>query len=393
MKILIIHCAYQYKGGEDTVVEEEMKLLQNTGAETALLHFSNDGETGLKVLQLPFNIGAYRKARKAIKRFAPDIVHIHNLHFAASPSVIYAVKHSGVPFVCTLHNYRLLCPSAILFHKGEAFLDSLEQTFPWTAVKKGVYKNSRLLTFWMAFSMQVHHWLGTWRLPNRFIVLSKHARQIFLDSKLRLQRGQVVVKPNFCSVPALVPEERGKEFLFVGRLSAEKGIPLLLDIFSSSTHKIIIAGNGPLKDEVMAASKKFPNIVYAGTLQKAELMQLMQRCSALVFPSIWYEGMPLTIIEAFACGLPVLATKLGAMEYMVTPGHDGLLFEAGSKTGLRKALDEWTLIPAAQKEKFSANAQHTYREFYTPEKNAEQLLHIYQSVLGKEQPVAVAFAG
>lgn len=392
MKILIIHCAYQYKGGEDTVVEEETKLLRGAGHVVELLRFTNEGNTLLKILQLSFNFSSYLKAKKKIKRFLPDVIHIHNLHFAASPSVIYAAKHSRVPFVCTLHNYRLLCPSAILFHKGEAFLDSLSRPFPWKAVRAGVYKNSRLLSFWMALSMQVHHWLGTWKLPHRYVVLSEHAKKIFLQSKLRLEEEQFVVKPNFCFAPQQLQYNGQQNFLFVGRLSLEKGVPLLLRIFSSSAHHITLAGDGPLKEQVIEYAKKYPNIRYAGSLKKPQLTELMQGSSALVFPSIWYEGMPLTIIEAFSNGLPVMATKLGAMEYMVTPEQDGLLFEAGNESDLKGILAQWHAMSPGEKALYRQNARATYENFYTPEKNAEQLLAIYHSVQREGKEPSLAFA-
>lgn len=383
MRVLIVHCAYQFKGGEDTVVGEESTLLRNAGVTVEILPFSNEGSAPAKVLQLPFNWSAYRKTRKAIAAFCPDVVHIHNLHFAASPSVLYAAKHAGVPFVCTLHNYRLLCPSAILFHNGQPFLDSLERNFPWKAVRKGVYKNSKALTFWMAFSMQVHHWLGTWHMPAKYIALSGHASKIFQNSRLNLPAAQIVVKPNFCSLPLLTPQERGDDFLFVGRLSVEKGIPLLLQVFTKTNHRLIIAGDGPMKEEVIRTTQAHANITYVGSLKKEDLMRLMQQCTALVFPSIWYEGMPLTIIEAFACGLPVLATKLGAMEYMVTPGEDGLLFEAGNAQEVRAVLDEWQSFTPTEKSVFGLHARATYERWYTPEKNLQQLLAIYADVMAR----------
>jgi glycosyltransferase involved in cell wall biosynthesis len=307
--------------------------------------------------------------------------------------VIYAVKQSKVPLVCTLHNYRLLCPSAILFYQGHVFLDSLQRAFPWKAVKKGVYKNSRLLTFWMAFAMQVHHWLGTWHLPNRFVVLSKHAKELFMQSGIKFREGQLIIKPNFCSLPPLEAVNRTGEFVFIGRLSEEKGVPLLLKAFSSSTHKITIVGDGPLREEVKTYSQKYPNISYAGYLQKTEVVNLLSHSSALVFPSIWYEAMPLTVIEALACGTPVIATKLGAMEYMVTPNQDGILFEAGNETKLQQALNIWADLSTSEKERYSKNARATYEQFYTPAKNAEQLLAIYHSVQKVPEPASLSFAG
>ncbi|HEX8313511.1 MAG TPA: glycosyltransferase family 4 protein [Flavisolibacter sp.] len=380
MKILMIHCFYQLKAGEETVVEEEVALLEKIGIEVELLKFHNKGRVLAKYLQLPFNFSSYLAVKKKIKQFRPDVVHVHNLHFSGSPSVIYAVKNSKVPLVCTLHNYRLLCPSNTLFYNGQPFLDSLQRTFPLQAVKKGVYRNSKLLTFWMGVSMQIHHWFGTWKTPDRFIVLSNHAKDMFSQSKMKFREGQLIVKPNFCASPRQEDCERSDTFVYVGRLSKDKGVALLLQVFSSSSYRIVLAGDGPLKDEVIASSKKYSNITYAGILSKVEIVELLSSSSALIFPSIWYEGMPLTIIEALACGTPVIASKLGVMEHMISHGHDGLLFEANNPNCLAQAIDWWNRLSTSEKERYRRNARSAYEKSYTPEKNAEQLISIYQSV-------------
>ncbi|MGI4022318.1 MAG: glycosyltransferase family 4 protein [Janthinobacterium lividum] len=387
MKVLIIHTSYQYKGGEDTVVAEEIKLLQSAGITVKLLEFNNYQNALLKLLTLPFNIQSYSETKKTISTFQPDIVHIHNLHFGGSPSVIYAIKRSKIPFVTTLHNYRLLCPSGILFHNGKLFLDSLHQSFPWKAVQLGVYKNSKLITLWVGLSMYLHQKLGTWKMCNRFILLSEHARKLFLNSKLGLISSQLVIKPNFCSVPILKERKANNHFLYVGRLSKEKGIMLLLSVFSSCGYQIKIAGNGPLKNEVINYSSKYPNIEFLGSLNKTEVFDLLQNCTALIFPSIWYEGMPLTIIESFACGTPVISSKLGAMETMIIAEYNGLHFESQNEKDFKKALDVWHYLTEEQKQVYRLNARKTYDSNYTPDLNINQLLNIYNEVIKEKNRV------
>ncbi|MEX8548552.1 MAG: glycosyltransferase family 4 protein [Mucilaginibacter sp.] len=384
MKVLVIHTQYQYKGGEDTVVAEEIKLLQAAGVEVELLTFDNHKNALFKLLQLPFNLQSYSKTKSKLAGFRPDIVHIHNLHFGGSASVIYAIKRSKVPFVITIHNFRLLCPSGTLFYNGKLFLDSLQQNFPWKAVKLGVYKNSKLITFWLGLSMFIHKKMGTWKIPNRYIVLSEHAKQLFQTSQLGLSAKQIVIKPNFVSVPIQEEKQRLDEFLYVGRLSEEKGIMLLLSVFSSSRYKIKIAGDGPLKEEVQHYSSKYPNIEFLGILNKDEVYTLMQTCSALVFPSVWFEGMPLTIIEAFAHGLPVLASKLGAMETMIVPEYNGLLFEP-KEANFRDCLEKWANFSKEQKHQYELNARKAYEGFYTSGQNLKQLLTIYNEVINEEK--------
>lgn len=381
MKILVVHCAYKYKGGEDTVVEEEIKLLLSQGHEVELLLFNNSGNELLKVLQLPFNITSYKRTKEVLKRFRPDVVHIHNLHFAASPSVFYAIKSSNIPFVNTLHNYRLLCPSGTLFDNGQLFLDSLKQPFPWNAIRKGVYKNSKMLTLWLAISIKLHQSIGTWNLCNKYIVLTDYAKQLLLNSKFKLNKDQIVVKPNFSTTPASKNSLRNNYFLFVGRLTIEKGVRILLHTFSQLDYEIRIAGDGPLKDEVIDFSKRFPNIKFLGILEKQEVLNELQSCTALTFPSIWLEGMPLIIIEAFSSGTPVIGSKMGAMEDMITSGINGYHFKPGDQEDLKSKVIDWFQSSEHVKSGFRRNAQKTYYDYFLPKNNADQLLGIYKSVI------------
>jgi glycosyltransferase involved in cell wall biosynthesis len=393
MRILVLHCTYKYKGGEDTVVEEEIKLLTAAGHNVKLLLFSNVGFELIKVLQIPFNASSYYKTKKAIKSFKPDIVHIHNLHFAASPSVIYAIRNSKIPIVNTLHNYRLLCPSGTLFYNGKLFLNSLDHTFPWIAIKNGVYKNSTVLTFWLAFSNKLHQLCGTWRLCDKYIVLTNHARQMLLNSSLQLNEEQLVVKPNFCALSESSITPKQHHFLYVGRLTLEKGILLLLETFAELEHELRIAGDGPLKEKVIEYSKRFSNIHYLGNLNKREVFYELKICSALIFPSLWFEGMPLIIIEAFSTATPVIASKLGAMESMILDNYNGFHFPPESQSGLSSQVKKWAVMSEDQKLTFCKNAKQTFTEHYSPESNADQLISIYHSVIVNVASPVLAKAG
>ncbi|MEJ7913061.1 MAG: glycosyltransferase, partial [Chitinophagaceae bacterium] len=145
--------------------------------------------------------------------------------------------------------------------------------------------------------------------------------------------------------PPYLKSENENFFLYVGRLSEEKGIRLLLSVFSGSRHALKIIGDGPLLNEVEQAAAANNNIQFLGSKTKAEVFELLGSCTALIFPSIWFEGMPLTIIEAFACGTPVITSELGAMEFMVTPNVDGLHFKANDKEDMTRKLELWEQLP------------------------------------------------
>jgi glycosyltransferase involved in cell wall biosynthesis len=176
-------------------------------------------------------------------------------------------------------------------------------------------------------------------------------------------------------------ERQSNSFLFIGRLSEEKGIDCLIKAFEVTNLKLLIGGNGPLIYNIKTICAKYQNIQYLGSLDKEQVQQYMRKCTALIFPSIWYEGMPMTIIEAFSQGLPVIASNLGGMPSMIKDGYNGLLFEAGNPVDLQAKLLEWQNKPQTEKEWFSKNACQTYVDNYTPEKNLSQLLSVYHSVI------------
>jgi len=383
MKIGIIHTAYQQQSGEDQVVQTEFDWLSRQGYAVTQLLFSNAGSAARNVfnyLMAPFNPAAYRRVCHWLAEEKPDVVHIHNWHFSASPAVIAAAQHKGVPVVMTLHNFRLICPSAFLFHDGRLFLDSLKAPFPWRAVLRRVYRQSVFQTFWLSLTVWLHRRWGTWRKVNRYIVFTEDARSVFLSSSLGLTREQIEVKPNFAPAVQADPRPRANHFLYVGRLSAEKGIATLLEAFRISAHSLIIAGDGPLRSVVEQAARQYPNIVYKGPRPKAEILREIQQCSALIFSSLWYEGFPLVLAEALSCGTPVIASRLGAAGVIIQPEQNGLHFNAGDAADLQAQLDRWHGLDTQTRAAFSARALQTFENEYTQDKNMRRLTSIYQSV-------------
>lgn len=387
MKVGIVHTSYTKRGGEDIVVEQELKFLKSHQVETCLLSFQNPVNRKKQVLGLlgaAFNFHSWKRMNKWIKEERPDIIHIHNWHFAASPAIIKAAKKRGVPVVHTLHNFRLVCPSALLLHNNKLFLKSLRANFPWAAVFNRVYHNSFLQTFLLSFTVWAHKISGTWKSIDRYIALTEHAKNIFLSSHLRLKEDQIVIKPNFIDHVPAKNERRDKNFLFVGRLSEEKGLDLLLEAFKGSGYGLRIIGDGPLLPLVQKYAEENPSIQYIGFQNRDVILQELRQCTALVFSSVWYEGNPLVIMESFACGTPVIAPRFGAMETMVKDGYNGLHFDPCNAPDLRQKLQQWAALAEEDKTGFRHNARLTYSQNYTPDRNIEQLLFIYKSVINEK---------
>jgi glycosyltransferase involved in cell wall biosynthesis len=382
MRILIVHTFYQDPGGEDVVFEQEKRLLAQDHTVTEFIAHNQKGFLGgIQTALSPWNYKASQGFEKVIRQFRPDIIHIHNLHYALGPWLIRTAHKCGVPVVHTLHNYRYLCPSATLFAQDQLFTNSLRQDFPWTAVQKGVHSQSKLKTFWLAFTQYFHRKLGTFQMVGRYIALTPFAKDLFLQSTFPISSEQMVVKPNFVYDVPQKKADRQKHFLFVGRLSDEKGIAVLLKAFAESPFQLKIAGNGPWADRVRSAAQRYSNIQYLGALNREQIQEEMSICSALIFPSIWFEGMPMTLLEAFASGTPVIGSRMGAMQTMINHEQTGLLFETGNAVALRKAIQFWSNLSDEKKAEMAQKCRDNYLEHYTPEKNLQALLTIYHSLI------------
>jgi glycosyltransferase involved in cell wall biosynthesis len=382
MKVLVIHNYYNFHGGEDQVFERECDLLAEENEVQTLVFQNYAGFLGLiQFIASIWNIFSRNAIQKKIKEFTPDVIHIHNWHFAAGPLIIRAAKKLGVPIVVTLHNYRLLCPSGTLMFKDQIFTESLKQGFPWAAVRKKAYKNSVGLTFWLAFIVWTHKVLGTWKMVDKYIVLTNFAKQLILTSQFSIPESRLVIKPNFVLSTGLEWQVESRKFLFVGRLSEEKGIAVLLDTFSRINHELHIAGTGPLKNRVVEAANGYSNIHYLGPLNRIQVLEEMRTSTALLFPSIWYETFGLVVIEAFEMGLPVIASDIGSASELILNDVNGLHFEAGDSYSLQRSIDYWAGLSAIEHQRFGDRARGICNNLYSAESNKAQLHTIYKSIL------------
>lgn len=384
MKILVVHNAYQLAGGEDSVVRNEVALLRQYGHDVQLHLVSNDSVRGIAgkinaALGVVFSPVSYYRIRKLLKEVQPDIVHVHNFFPLVSPAVFYACKASHIPVVMTLHNYRLVCPTALLMHNGRVTEQSLD-VGPWWAVSKRVYRNSYIGTFMLALMIVTHKRLGTWnRTVNRFILLSRFSIDKFVTAGISPQL--LTIKPNFVDVQQ-VPEQKRSGFLFVGRLSQEKGIDVLLSALGKLNNtagapaiQVAVAGDGPLAAQVKQSDTLVKSL---GSLRTDEVRAWMSTSQALILPSVWYEGFPMVIVEAYACGLPIIASRIGALAELVEDGVTGLLFNPGDATDLAAKILWASQHPEKIKE-MGHLARRRYEERYTSEKNHEELLAIYKA--------------
>lgn len=378
-RVLLVHNAYQQRGGEDAVVEAEATLLREHGHEVTLYSRHNDEVAGLSRLALArdtlWSPRTGRDLQALISQHRPDVVHVHNSFPLVSPSVYWAAARAGLPVVQTLHNFRLLCPQALLLREGRICEDCVGRV-PWRAVQHGCYRGSAVQSAAVAGMLQLHRGLGTWqRQVTLYIALNAFCRDKFIEGGLPAER--IRIKPNFIDLPAPAPQSR-EGFLFVGRFSLEKGLAVLAQALALAPPGTALhaAGSGPDAGLLEGA----PGVQLLGPLPPAAVYAQMARRRALVLPSIWYENFPRTLVEAFANGLPVIASRLGAMATLVEDGVTGLLFRPGDAADLAAKL-AWAEAHPAEMQRMGDQARRHYEAELTGPANLQQLRAIYAEAM------------
>jgi glycosyltransferase involved in cell wall biosynthesis len=383
MKILIAHNAYQQQGGEDAVVAAEIALLRTYGHEVELYQRHND-----ELRQMPRAAAAVSTvwsrtsaiaADRLCGNFQPDLIHVHNTFPLISPSLYWMAARKKIAVVQTLHNFRLLCPQAIFLRDGKVCEDCLGK-LPWRAVARKCYRESALQSAVTVGMLAGHRIIGTYREKiTRYIALNAFCRDKYIAGGLPAERFRL--KPNFVESTTVPDWQVRCGGLFVGRLSSEKGLGVLADaVRMLNTKNIEIIGNGPLG--ALATASFGEN--YLGFKSLDDIMARMRSALFFVLPSICYENSPRTIVESFACGLPVIASRLGALADIVRHGVTGLLFTPGDAADLAAKI-AWAESHPEQMLRMGRAARAEYEAQYTPQRNYRMLIGIYEDAIAAAQ--------
>ena len=390
MKILVGHNHYQRHGGEDAVVDAEIGLLKQYGNEVQYYQRSNDEIEAAGffskieyLMQMNWAQKSYREVKRIIKTFRPDIAHFHNIFYMISPSVYWACQEERVPVVQSLHNFRLLCSNALFYRNGKTCEDCMQKSL-WQGVYHKCFRSSYLQTFLMARLLMKHWRKGTWlNFVDAYITLSPFSRQKYIQGGLPAHK--IFVKPNFereeVAMAALNQEEDC--VLYVGRLSVEKGVDVLLKAWQKmATLPLKIIGDGPLFDRLKqyASERHMANVTFLGRLDNDECRRWIRRAKFIVVPSVCYENFPRFIVEAFACGVPVLASRIGSLQDIVEEGKTGLFFKAGDPDDLAQKA-QWMITHDEAVSEMCREVKRTFDSKYTDHKNYEQLMAIYRTVI------------
>jgi glycosyltransferase involved in cell wall biosynthesis len=383
LRVLVVHNRYRsaLPSGENGVVDEDVSMLAEAGIEVQTFFRDSDAIAQFGIARKAtvaiaptYSAEAAREFSHVVRTFRPDVVHLHNPFPLISPWVIRVAKKAAIPVVQTVHNYRHSCPSSTgLLRNGQICEDCVGKAFPWPSVVHACYRESHTQSLSMALATRAHR--STWQLVDRFLAVSDFvAHHLALAG---IPPNRIVVHPN--SARSLGPVTApGSGFLFIGRLTAEKGVNLLMSAWARSlaghTQQLVVAGDGPERDSVIAA--RDINVRYEGFVDAERLHQLLDDTAIVVIPSLCYEGFPRVVAESFERGRPIAATALGSLCDLVT-ADVGWTAQPNVES-FAAVIADAACDPALVTK--GAKARAVFDTTLTPEMSLARLLDVYTQV-------------
>ena len=388
MKVLLIHNYLRPPSGENSVFDSEKALLRSDKTDVVTCERNNSEVEKKSIFQklfIPAEVwwsqASYNEVTGIIRKERPVVAHFHNTFPLISPSAYYACRDAGVPVVQTLHNHRLFCPGGYLLKNGAICTDCIQKSL-WQSVRNGCYHDSSLQTAWVAGMLYFHRLIGTWNTKiDCFITLTQFAKKLY--SNAGLPGDRIEVKPNFVPDYSAFGKKSEGYGVFVGRLGAEKGVEFLLYALKRAGDlPFKIVGDGPLRTalEELKHELNLSRLEFCGYRDRNQTLSIIGRSSYLVLPAIWYEGFPMVIVEAMSVGKPVISTDLGGVPEIIRDRENGFVVPPGDTDSLAARLGLLS-TDSILAEILGEQARQDYEQFYTPEKNYEMLVNIYDRVL------------
>ncbi len=384
MKVLMVHDYLRPPSGENTVFEQERQLLESKGHSVLSYTRQNSEINGMTIvgktmipLRAVWSRIDYEEIRVLAERERPDVAHFHNIFPLVSPSAYRACKNAGIPVVQTLHHFRIVCPGALLFREGSVCEECSGMRF-LPGILHGCYRDSSLQTAGMAAIVYFHRMIRTWQnCVDLYIVLSDFA----LDTYVRLgfPSRSFYVKTNFLQEPVEPTYEDLGYGIYIGRIGEEKGIPSLLDALRMCPElPFKIIGDGPLKEYLVRKIEEYQleNVEYLGVKNHSQCMEHLLKARFLVLASLWYEGVPMVLLEAMSAGKPAVVSNIGVMSEMVKDGVNGFVFTPGADNELAKIMKILNTDPA-QAERMGQKGRTIFEEKYTRDVNYQMIMDAY----------------
>jgi len=365
-------------GGEDTVVASEKKMLEENGHQVRTYYRHNSEldkyslvEKWKLLTSTTWNKASYAEIKQAIQEFKPDVCHVHNFLPLISPSVSAACKEESVPLVQTLHNYRQMCANGLLLRNNKV-CETCVGASAYRSVSRKCYRDSHLQTFAVARMLENTDWQ---QHADAYLCFTSFMKQKYVAHGLPAEK--IHIKPNFVEHLTHADVQDRPYLIYVGRLEENKGVELFKEIGEKLPVPLLVVGDGVLSSALQGVQ----NVKLLGAKSSKETRELIHNASALLFPSRSYEGMPMTILEAFAEKTLVIASDLGAMQSMVRHKENGLLFDPGSSVELLDKIN-FVLENESLAKAMTERAFRDVEEQYSRTKNYELLMNVYEQVIG-----------
>jgi glycosyltransferase involved in cell wall biosynthesis len=362
--------------------DEKNTVGNSKGLYTQNMDFHSSGaERFLYPFKIIYSFEAKKKIMQVIDDFKPDIVHLNNINFQLTPSVIYGAKKRGIPVVQTVHDYQMICPNHLLynFDKNEICEKCLKGVYV-DCIKNNCIHNSRVKSIIGAVEARLHALLGTYKKVDLYISPSYFLEEKLLSAKT-LYKGKTKTIHNFINKNKFTCEKGKVEnyIAFAGRLSKEKGVELLAKTAKMlPEYTFMVAGDGPDRNLI----ENIENVKLVGFLTGEKLVEFMSRARVIVVPSIWYENCPLSILEAQCMGVPVVTMNNGGMAELIKDGVTGILVNEPSPEemakGLRRVIEN--------EEYFQTLKENCIKErenIYSVETYADILIKEYEKVIAR----------
>jgi glycosyltransferase involved in cell wall biosynthesis len=391
MRVLLVHNRYRTSApsGEDAAVRNEERMLREGGVEVIAFDRCNDDVDDTTALARAaaaantiWSRNSRSELRKVLRRVMPDVVHVHNTFSLLSPSIYGVCKSEGLPVVQTLHNFRFFCPGGLFLRNGKPCEECLDQSL-LQSVRHRCYRGSLAATATLASMLTLHRALGTYSQHiDRYIALTQFAARKMV--KGGIAETKIVVKPNFVPNPPAPGGGTGGYVVYVGRLLEGKGTETLVSAWRQlPSIRLKIVGDGALRTNLESRARRDDlNIEFTGMQDRAAVLDAVANARLLIIPSEWYEGFPMVIAESFACGTPVIASRIGSLDELIEDGVTGRKFTPGNPEDLAAAVrsllgDDASLV------RMRTNARAYFDAQLTEQQNFARLTRAYTEVIAE----------
>ena len=328
-----------------------------------------------------FSLEARRKIRALIGRVPPSVAHAHNVYHHISPSIFEVLKAEGVPIVMTAHDLKLACPAYKMLNRGRV-CERCRGGGIHNVLLNRCVKDSAVLSGLVFMETLVHRSFGLYRDKiDRLVTPSRFYRDKLVEWGWDAKR--IAYIPNCIDANQFTPWcHEGNYFVYAGRLAPEKGLATLIRAAALSRQRLVVAGTGPEEAALRHLAEDLgADVVFAGYLEKPELKRLIGEARALVLPSEWYENAPVSVLEAYALGRPVIGTQIGGIPELVVHSETGVLVEPGNVAMLADALSVVASLPRTERNRLGASGRNWVRREFSPEKYRDRTMELYDAVV------------